>query len=96
MPGYTLPPAAQADVGNIWRYVAENWSHPQAERYIRGIQAACEALGDGSRNGQPAGDIRSGYRKAAVGSHVIFYCMREKTVEVTRVLHKRMDVERHI
>ena len=21
MPGYTLPPAAQADVGNIWRYV---------------------------------------------------------------------------
>ena len=96
MSGYTLSPAAQADVENIWHYTEKHWSKLQAERYTRNIQAACEALSNGSRVGQPADDIRSGYRKAAVGSHVIFYRMQGRMVEVIRILRQRMDVERHM
>ena len=96
MPSYTLSPAAQADVEHIWHYTAEHWSKQQAERYTRSIQAACEALSDGSRIGQPADNIRLGYRKATVGSHVIFYRMQGNTVEVIRILHQRMDIERHM
>lgn len=96
MPSYTLSPAAQVDVERIWYYTVEHWSKQQAERYTRSIQAVCEALCDGSRVGQSADDIRTGYRKAAVGSHVIFYCMHGNTVEVIRILHQRMDIERHM
>lgn len=96
MPSYTLSPAAQADVEDIWHYTAKHWSRLQAERYTRNIQATCEALSDGSRVGQPADDIRPGYRKTAVGSHVLFYRMQGNTVEVVRILHQRMDIERHM
>lgn len=96
MPGYALSPAARADVGHIWHYTVEHWSEQQAERYVRSIQAACEALSDGLRVGQPANDVRPGYRKATVGSHVIFYRMQGNTVEVVRILYQRMDIERHM
>jgi len=41
---YVLSPRAQADVEDIWNYTAENWGEPQAERYIRQLQEAIEAV----------------------------------------------------
>ena len=96
MPGYTLSPAAQVDIENIWNCTAKRRGKTQAERYTRELQAACEALIDSSRVGLPANDIRSSYRKAAVDSHMTFYRLQENTVEVIRMLHQRMDVERHL
>ena len=96
MPGFNLSPAARADLEHIWHYTEKHWSKAQAERYARGIQAACIALSNGTKAGWPADDIRPGYRKAAVGSHVMFSRMREDTVEIIRILHQRMDIERHM
>jgi len=40
---------------------------------------------------------RAGYRKLAAGSHVLFYrVMSEGDIDVARVLHRRMDVDRHL
>jgi len=40
---------------------------------------------------------RAGYRKLAAGSHVLFYrVMSEGDIDVVRVLHRRMDVDRHL
>ena len=47
-------------------------------------------------SGRSAEDIRAGYRKAAVGSHVMFYRVRADVVEIVRILHRNMDVGRHI
>ena len=96
MAGYALSPAARADVEQIWDYTVRNWGEAQAERYTRDIRDACEALGDGTLSGRSAEDIRAGYRKAAVGSHVMFYRVRADVVEVVRILHRSMDVGRHI
>ncbi len=71
--GYALSPAARADVEEIWDYTLRHWGEAQAERYMRNIGDACEALGNGTLTGRSAEDIRAGYRKAAVGSHVVFY-----------------------
>ena len=73
-----------------------HWGEAQAERYTRDIRDACEALGDGTLSGRSAEDIRAGYRKAAVGSHVMFYRVRADVVEIVRILHRNMDVGRHI
>ena len=96
MAGYALSPAAQTDLEEIWDYTVGRWGEAQAERYTRDIQAACEALSDGSSVGLSAEEIRAGYRKVGVGSHVMYYRERESTIEIVRILHRRMDVARHI
>jgi toxin ParE1/3/4 len=93
MSGFVLSPAALADLDEIWEYTAERWSIGQAERYVRAIVDACQALADGRRQGVAVDHIRKGYFKLAVGSHLVFYC-RPGPAEtlVVRVLHHRMDV----
>ena len=92
MSGYVLTPAAQADLEDIWRYSVQQWSFTQAERYILSIRDACNDLASGAQNGQDAGDIRAGYRKLKVGSHVLFFRRPGDTLEVVRILHQRMDL----
>ena len=96
MSGYALSPAARADIEGIWDYTVRHWGEAQAERYTRGIRDVCEALGDGTLSGRSAEDIRAGYRKVAVGSHVMFYRVRADAVEIVRILHQSMDVGRYI
>lgn len=93
--GHALTPAAQADLEEIWDYSAGRWGEAQAERYTRDIQTACQALVDGTMVGRSAADIRPGYRKIAVGSHVMYFRVRSGRVEIVRILHRRMDVERY-
>ena len=91
-----LSPAARNDLEEIWEYTVRHRGAAQAERYTRDIHAACRALGDGTRAGRSAEDIRAGYRKLAVGSHVIYFRLRSDKAEIVRILHGRMDVTRRI
>ncbi|WP_246665402.1 type II toxin-antitoxin system RelE/ParE family toxin [Rhizobium tropici] len=43
-----------------------------------------------------ATDIRDDYFKYVVGSHVIYYLLRDTEIAVIRILHRRMDVGRHL
>lgn len=93
MTGYLLSPAAQADLGDIWDYSARNWGTTQADRYVRHIRGACEMIVATPKQGLAIDDIRPGYRKLAVQSHVLFYRITDVgIIEVVRVLHQRMDV----
>jgi toxin ParE1/3/4 len=93
---YVLSPRAEADLGEIWDYTQGRWGLDQAERYLRQIQAAFELLARNSRLGRSAGAIRRGYRKHASGAHVIFYREIAGGIDVVRILHRRMDVPRHL
>ena len=96
MAGYSLSPAARADLESIWDYTVTHWGEAQAEDYTRKIQAACEALSKGTIITRSAEDIREGYRKVTVGSHVIFFRIQSGVVEIIRILHQSMDVGRHL
>ena len=96
MGSYTLSSAAQADLEGIWDYTVRRWGEAQAEDYTRNIQAACEALGNGVLVSRSAEEVRAGYRKVTVGSHVMFFRMQSDVVEIIRILHQSMDVERHL
>lgn len=96
MTGFLLSPAAQVDLEEIWDYTVEHWDSAQAERYVRDIHLACEGLASGTKTSRPV-DVRVGYRKCYVGSHVLFYKTDSHgVIVIMRVLHKRMDVERHL
>ena len=92
MTRYVLSPAARADMEDIWRYSVERWSAAQAERYVLAIRDACDDLASGVQAGQDAGDIRAGYRRLRVGSHVLFFRQSGRVIEVVRILHQRMDL----
>jgi toxin ParE1/3/4 len=94
---FVLSPAAQADLSDIWDYSVKNWGRVQAERYVLGIRDACQALADGSRTGRAVDAIRRGYRRLAVGSHLLFYRVGPAgVIEVVRILHRRMDIAAHL
>lgn len=96
MTGFVLSPAAQADVEEIWDYTAENWGVDQAESYTQDIRDLCRDLSAGQRSSRPA-DIREGYRKAAVGSHMLYFKTEDTgRIVVMRILHQRMDAGRHL
>lgn len=90
-------PAAQADLDGIWTYTTERWGQAQAITYVRELAAACRGLADGAKPSRPIDDIRAGYRKALVRSHVIYFITNDagETV-IIRILHGRMDVEHHL
>ena len=97
MSGYLLSPAARADLEEIWDYTAGRWDVDQAEEYLRGLQHASERAAANPRVGRACDEIRPGYRKLAAGSHTLYYRVSaDGIVDVVRVLHERMDVDRHL
>lgn len=87
---------AEADIDGIWDYTADIWDTTQANAYVRQITLTCVGLANGTVHGRDATDIRSGYRKQAVGSHIIFYQQTPEAVIVMRILHQRMDAASHL
>lgn len=92
---YKLSPRAQTDLEEIWLYTFRNWSLEQADRYHNDIMAAIAALAQGAKLGRRA-DIRDGYFKCAVRSHLVFYRQSDAGIDVIRILHRSMDAPAHL
>jgi toxin ParE1/3/4 len=95
MKSVAFTPAAVADLDAIWDYTAEHWSADQADRYIDGLRDVCLELADGTRTGRVV-EVRPGYLKQAVGSHMIYFRFSDDRVQVMRILHQSMDVARRL
>lgn len=94
---YVLSPAARADLEEIWDYTCWRWDDDQAEEYVREIQRAIERVVDNPMIGRACDELRPGYRKHAVGSHMLYYrIVSGDVINVVRILHQRMDVDRHL
>lgn len=87
-------PAATADIDAIWDYSAQTWGMDQAEAYVDAFRDACLELASGQRSGRRVA-LREGYLCLPVGRHLLFYRIIEARVEVIRILHERMDTDRH-
>jgi toxin ParE1/3/4 len=93
---FILRPRALRDLEDIWDYTIANWGARQAESYVRQVNEAFEALAENPNLGRSCEQIRVGYRKYLVGFHVVFYREVGDVVEVVRILHGRMDVNRKL
>ena len=96
MTSLVLRPRAQRDVEEILDYNARTWGVDQAEIYIRQIQQTLDLLANDPQLGRACDEIRAGYRKFPAGGHIVFYRAIADGVEVVRILHASMDVERHL
>ncbi|WP_437583932.1 type II toxin-antitoxin system RelE/ParE family toxin [Paramicrobacterium sp. CJ85] len=93
---YRLTPAAQRDLTSIWDYTQEHWDARQAETDLTTIRVAIERVADNPDRGRTCDEIREGYRRYRVGSHVVFYLESTDGVDVIRILHQRMEPGRHL
>lgn len=97
-PKYKLSKLAEKDLSGIWRYTLDTWSREQADKYVTGLLKAMEDISKAPASvGRPYEHVRTGYRKFLWGKHVIFYKISgDGSVFISRVLHEKMDFDRHL
>lgn len=92
-----LSAAARRELSGIWAYSEERRDKAQADRYVRLIADGLNRLAGATTSHRSADEVRVGYFKLAIGSHVAFYRNRAgDVIEVVRILHQRMDFDRHL
>ena len=97
MSRYVLSSTARADLEQIWAHTYERWDGNQAQAYVRETQHSIERIVDNPMIGRACDTVCPGYRKHSVGSHTLYYrIVGSDTIDVVRVLHQRMDVDRHL
>jgi toxin ParE1/3/4 len=97
MPSFTLTNMAKADLKDIGRYTLHKWGREQRNHYLSILDACFRQLAENPFNGKDCSEIRSGYRKFNVGSHIILYRqIISDSIEIVRVLLGHMDAENHL
>ena len=96
MAEYRLTPAAEGDLEAIWTYTLQQWSAEQADRYIDTLTAAFEELAQSPKSAPACDQIRPGYRRRSIARHMIYFRTTTYGIVIVRVLHDRMDAQRHL
>jgi toxin ParE1/3/4 len=92
MPSFSLTHKAVADLLSIGRYTEKQWGPAQRRTYLSMIDETFSALAQKPLQGQDCSNIKTGYRKKNIGSHVIFYRqINDEEIQIVRILHGRMD-----
>lgn len=94
---FRLSDQAQADFDEIGLYTKENWGIGQAEKYLTQLDQTFWILADTPNLGRDCGDLRPGLLSITCNRHIIFFRRSPAgTVEILRILHQRMDFQRHL
>jgi toxin ParE1/3/4 len=100
-----LGAAAELDFANIIKWTTENFGQRQSRVYRDVLVQAIGDLGDGPdiAGSKARGEIMSGLRTLHIarhgrrGSHFLMNRVTAgMTIEIVRILHDRMDLQRHL
>jgi toxin ParE1/3/4 len=89
-------PKAKADLDQIWDHSLKEWGPERAEAYIHTIRSILNLIDQFPAMAKNAENIRPGLLKYAVGSRVLFLRITDRSIDVVRILHQRMDYPRHL
>jgi len=89
--GVRLTPRAEADLEDIWRYSAAEWSPDQADRYIDGLVAVFDLLCAMPRIARERPEFVPPVRIHPTGPHLVIYRVAEGHLDILRVLGARQD-----
>jgi toxin ParE1/3/4 len=95
MASYRISKRADADIVEIIVYTTERFGPSQAQRYHAGLERTFQMLAKNSSRGRSAVEIGPNLRLFNYESHVVFYALEPQGVLIVRILHQRMDFERH-
>lgn len=97
MAEYKLTNKAVEDLTEIWNYTFDKWSEKQADRYYNMLLDNCQDIANNPDLGKNYEGIANELLGLKVNRHIIFYRKRiNKPIEITRILHERMDLKNRI
>ena len=86
--------AADTDLRKIAQYTQEQWGAERRDAYIKKLFDAFAQLADTPDMAPRMDYVREGYRCFPVERHVVYFrTASTHSVEIIRVLHKRMNAE---
>ena len=86
---------ARNDLLQIGKYTELKWGKNQRNHYLKQLDEAFNLIAVNPRIGKNRSHVLTGYRGYQQGSHVVYY-KKSNVIEIIRVLHKQMDVGKHI
>lgn len=98
MTNYDLTPEAAEDLYKIWEYTVDTWSETQADKYYTQLIAAFKEISSHpDTTGKQYNLIYPGLRGYHAGKHIVFF-VKERCgrLLIVRILHEKMDYQRHL
>lgn len=97
MHSYYLTNQAVEDLSLIWEFTFENWSETKADKYYNSLIATCNTIAQNPDLGKNYEGITKKLFGLKTNRHIIFYrIISFDEVEITRILHERMDLKTRI
>ena len=97
MAEYKLTNKAVEDLSEIWDYTFEIGSEKQADKYFNELISNCQEIADNPDLGKNYEGISTQLLGIKANRHIIFYrTLNKDYVEITRILHERMDLKERI
>ena len=97
MAKFKLTNKAVEDLSKIWDYTFEVWSEKQADKYYEMLISNCQEIANNPDLGKNYNGIANNLFGAKANRHIIFYrAVNENYIEITRILHERMDLNKRI
>lgn len=89
---WTIRPAAEADLADIWIHGVANWGNDQAERYADSLFALFDLLAAYPEMAREREEFTPPVRIHPVGSHLVIYRSEGQGVEIIRILHAHQNL----
>ncbi len=92
MAKFTVSPSAEADLDEIWSYIAED-NEEAAGKFIRDLVAKFQLLASNKEIGKRQDGFVVEVRLFPFKNYHIYYFSSDDDVEIYRVLHGRRNIE---
>ncbi len=92
MPRITRRPLAEADIIEIWDYIADD-SLAAADRWVDRLDEQLRLLAAQPMMGRARDELAPGVRSFPFGRYVVFYAPLDDGIDVIRVLHGARDID---
>lgn len=97
MAKYYLTNLAVKELSEIWIYTFETWSEEQADTYYHQLIHSFESLAKNPFQGHVYDNIRPDLYGFKINKHIVFYRhIADDLIEITRILHERMDLKNRL
>jgi len=91
---------ARNDFKNIAQYTLKEWGKLQKKTYLNYFKQSFITLSQNNKNlmplGKPRQDIGEGLLSYRIKEHVVYFRETKQEFVIVRILHSRMDPEKHL
>lgn len=91
-----LSAKAAADIDDILDYTYARFGAAQAESHYDSLRRCFQMLRENPAIGRLRTAVQPPLRSHHHRKHIVFYDILEDHILIVRVLHERMDIERHL